>query len=72
MKQVILLLAATILGALIVERYAIRLGPRTPLTLRLARTLRRAGRWLWAAGEGIERGFYHARKVREEIGLEIE
>ena len=44
---------------------------RRPLTLSAARLLRRAGRWLWATGEAVEVGFFHGRKVREGISLDI-
>jgi len=45
---------------------------RRPLTLSAARLLRRAGRWLWAAGEGLEQGFLHSRQVRSRIRLDLE
>ena len=46
-------------------------GKREPVTLALARLLRRSGRWLWALGEAVEVGFFHGRKVREGISLDI-
>lgn len=42
------------------------------LTLSAARLLRRAGRWLWAAGEGLEHGFLHSQRVRQQIPLDLE
>jgi hypothetical protein len=45
---------------------------RRPLLVSVARMLRRAGRWLWAAGEGLEYGFRHSQQVRREISLELE
>jgi len=45
---------------------------RRPVTLSAARLLRRAGRWLWAAGEGLEHGFLHCQRVRHEIRLDLE
>ena len=45
---------------------------RRPVTLGLARLFRRAGRWLWALGEAVEIGFFHGRKVRERISLDLE
>ncbi len=45
---------------------------RRPLALSAARLLRRAGRWLWAAGEGLEHGFLHSQQVRSRIRLDLE
>lgn len=45
---------------------------RRPLTLSAARLLRRAGRWLWATGEAVEVGYFHKRRVRDSIQLELE
>jgi hypothetical protein len=45
---------------------------RRPLTLSAAVLLRRMGRWLWAAGEGLECGFLHSRQVRRQIPLDLE
>lgn len=45
---------------------------RRPFTLSAARLLRRAGRWLWAAGEGLEQGFLHSQRVRDQIRLDLE
>ncbi len=45
---------------------------RRSLTLTAARLLRRAGRWLWAAGEGLDHGFLHSQRVRHEIRLDLE
>lgn len=45
---------------------------RRSLTLTAARLLRRAGRWLWAVGEGLEHGFLHSRRVRNQIRLDLE
>ena len=42
------------------------------LTLTAARLLRRAGRWLWAAGEGLEHGFLHCQQVKRQISLDLE
>jgi len=42
------------------------------LTLSAARLLRRAGRWLWAAGEGLEHGFLRSQQVRNRIRLDLE
>jgi hypothetical protein len=47
-------------------------GKRLPVTLALARLLRRAGRWLWAAGEALEIGFFHARQVRNRFCLDLD
>jgi hypothetical protein len=45
---------------------------RSPLTISAARLLRRAGRWLWAAGEGLEHGFLRSQQVRNRIRLDLE
>ncbi len=45
---------------------------RLPLTLRIARGLRRWARALWSLSEGIEVGFHHARRVKQEASLELE
>jgi hypothetical protein len=45
---------------------------RRPVALMLARLLRRAGRRLWVLGEALEVGFFHGRKVRDRIGLDLE
>lgn len=45
---------------------------RRPLTLTAARLLRRAGRWLWAVGEGLEHGLLHSQRVRQQIPLDLE
>jgi len=45
---------------------------RQPLTLKLARGLRRWARALWSLSEGIEVGFHHARRVKQEASLELE
>ena len=45
---------------------------RLSLTLTAARLLRRAGRWLWAAGEGLEHGFLHSQQVKRQIPLDLE
>ena len=45
---------------------------RLSLTLMAARLLRRAGRWLWAAGEGLEHGFLHSQQVKRQIPLDLE
>jgi hypothetical protein len=45
---------------------------RRPATLVLARLLRRAGRWLWALGEAVEIGFFHARQVRDRFSLDLD
>ncbi len=45
---------------------------RRSLTLAAARLLRRAGRWLWAAGEGLEHGFLHSQQVKRQISLDLE
>jgi hypothetical protein len=45
---------------------------RRSLTLTAARLLRRAGRWLWAAGEGLEHGFLHGQQVKRQISLDLE
>ncbi len=47
-------------------------GKGGPITLALALLLRRIGRWLWAVGEAVEVGYYHGRKVRDSIRLELE
>jgi hypothetical protein len=47
-------------------------GEGGPITLALARLLRRIGRWLWALGEAVEVGYFHGRRVREGIRLELE
>ena len=43
-----------------------------PLTLAFARLLRRAGRWCWAAGEGVEHGYRHTQLVRQQISLDLD
>jgi hypothetical protein len=40
---------------------------RTPFS----RGLRRSGRWFWAAGEGLEFGYHHARQVKQQISLDL-
>ena len=45
---------------------------RRSLILTAACLLRRAGRWLWAAGEGLEHGFLHSQRVRHQIRLDLE
>ena len=45
---------------------------RTPLTLSLARGLRRWARALWCLSEGIEVGFHHGRRTKQKISLELE
>jgi hypothetical protein len=45
---------------------------RRPATLVLARLLRRVGRWLWALGEAVEIGFFHARQVRDRFSLDLD
>lgn len=44
---------------------------RRHVTLVLARLLRRAGRWLWALGEAVEIGFFHAQQVRDRFSLDL-
>ena len=43
-----------------------------PITLTLAHLLRRAGRWCWAAGEGVEHGYRHTQRVRQQISLDLD
>jgi len=45
---------------------------RTPFPLALARGLRRLGRWLWAVGEGLEFGYHHSQRVKQQISLDLE
>ena len=47
-------------------------GKRRPVILLLARLLRRTGRWLWALGEAVEIGFFHGRRVRDRISLDLD
>jgi hypothetical protein len=47
-------------------------GTRRPVTVALARALRRAGRWLWALGEAVEIAFFHGRQVRDRISLDLD
>jgi hypothetical protein len=47
-------------------------GKRRPVTLALARLLRRAGRWLWALGEAVEIGFFRGRQVRDRISIDLD
>jgi hypothetical protein len=47
-------------------------GNRRPATHVLARLLRRAGRRLWALGEAVEIGFFHARQVRDRCSLDLD
>ncbi len=47
-------------------------GNRRPATLVLARLLRRAGRWLWALGEAVEIGFFHAQRARDRFSLDLD
>jgi hypothetical protein len=42
------------------------------ITLSLARGLRRFGRWFWALGEGLEYGFLHSQRVKQQISLDLE
>ena len=43
-----------------------------PITLAFARLLRRAGRWCWAAGEGVEHGYRHTQRIKQRISLDLE
>jgi hypothetical protein len=45
---------------------------RRPLTLFAARLLRRAGRWLWAVGLGLEHGFLLSQQVKRQISLDLD
>ena len=38
----------------------------------MARLLRRIGRWFWAAGEGLERGYQHGQSVKRRINLDMD
>jgi hypothetical protein len=49
-----------------------QLPNRTPLTLSLARGLRRWARALWCLSEGIEVGFHHGQRTKQQISLELE
>jgi hypothetical protein len=40
--------------------------------LHLARGLRRWARALWCLSEGIEVGFHHGRRLKQETSLELE
>ncbi len=44
----------------------------TPLTLSLARRLRRWARALWCLSEGMEVGFHHGRRTKQKISLDLE
>ena len=52
--------------------YWVTYAERRSITLTVARLLRRAGRWLWAAGEGVEHGYLHGQQVRRRISLDLE
>jgi hypothetical protein len=45
---------------------------RRPFTVAIARLLRRAARRLWIWGEALEIGFFHGRKVRDRISLDLD
>ncbi len=45
---------------------------RRPATIAIARLLRRAARRLWIWGESLEIGFFHGRKVRDRISLDLD
>ncbi len=45
---------------------------RRPATVTIARLLRRAARRLWIWGEALEIGFFHGRKVRDRISLDLD
>ena len=44
----------------------------TPITLHVARGLRRWARALWCLSEGMEVGFHHGRRLKQETSLELE
>jgi 4-amino-4-deoxy-L-arabinose transferase-like glycosyltransferase len=68
----VLVLSAAVLIFLLWLTQRPSLEKRRPVTLALARLLRRAGRWLWALGEAVEIGFFHGRQVRERISLDLD
>ncbi len=47
-------------------------GARIGFWIGLARLLRRIGRWFWAAGEGLERGYQHGQSVKRRINLDMD
>jgi hypothetical protein len=71
-NYVVLALCAAVLICLLWLTTRPSAEKRRPLTLALARLLRRAGRWLWALGEAVEIGFFHGRQVRERISLDLD
>lgn len=70
-QYAILLVAAAALILLLLPARKTPACQRLPLTLSAARLLRRMGRWLWALGEAVEIGFFHARRVRHRFNIEI-
>ncbi len=68
------LLAATIfmLVVLVLLVQPRRGGARIGFWIGLARLLRRIGRWFWAVGEGLERGYQHGQSVKRRINLDMD
>jgi hypothetical protein len=67
-----ILWALALLVAMLVVAHRWQRQERTPITLRLARGLRRWARALWCLSEGVEVGFHHGRRVKDKTSLELE
>ena len=67
-----ILWALALLVVMLIVTHRWQRQERTPITLRLARGLRRWARALWCLSEGIEVGFHHGRRVKQETSLELE
>ncbi len=63
-------LAVLVIFIILTQRW--QQGERTPFSLLVARALRHIGRWFWALGEGVEIGYHHSRKVKQQIRIELE
>jgi len=67
-----LLSALALLAVMLFITHRWQRPDRTPITLHLARGLRRWARALWCLSEGIEVGFHHGRRLKQETSLELE
>lgn len=67
-----ILMASALLVVMLIITHRRQRTERAPLTLHLARGLRRWARALWCLSEGIEVGFHHGRRLKRETSLELE
>jgi hypothetical protein len=67
-----ILWAVALLAVMLLITHRWQRPDRTPITLHLARGLRRWARALWCLSEGIEVGFHHGRRLKQETSLELE